>query len=132
MEKHTDYRQYSITAATIIIYRLQKLRNQKARQLLEAQKELKRQIERNRCYEVPFLRNTPHEFRTPLSLILGPIEDKINHQRFPTQTKKVLGLVKRNTSRLLDLVNQLLDLSKLEVGKMELNLKAGVLLEFRY
>lgn len=117
-------------AAIIIIYRLQKLRNQKARQLLEAQKELNDKLKETDVMKSRFFANISHEFRTPLSLILGPIEDKINSPTLSHADKEGLRLVKRNTSRLLDLVNQLLDLSKLEVGKMELNLKAGSLAEF--
>lgn len=66
-----------------------------------------------------FFANISHEFRTPLTLILAPIEDLI--KKYPTD--EPLKIVRRNASRLLELVNQLLDLSKLESGQMPVNLE---------
>jgi DNA-binding response OmpR family regulator/anti-sigma regulatory factor (Ser/Thr protein kinase) len=66
-----------------------------------------------------FFANISHEFRTPLTLIFGPakdISDKTNEQ----DTKQSAGIIKRNANKLYGLVNQLLDLSKLEAGKMTL------------
>lgn len=117
-------------AAVIIIYRLQKLRNQKARQLLTIQKELNEKLKETDQLKSRFFANISHEFRTPLSLILAPIEEKLNSSVLLPSEKEGLKLVKRNAYRLLDLVNQLLDLSKLEVGKMELHFKEGNLKEF--
>ena len=65
-----------------------------------------------------FFANISHEFRTPLTLILGPAE-KINLQT-SNDIIKDSGIIKRNAKRLLQLVNQLLDLSKLEAGKLQL------------
>ncbi|WP_332369369.1 two-component regulator propeller domain-containing protein [Spirosoma telluris] len=62
-----------------------------------------------------FFANISHEFRTPLTLILGPLADL--KQRFPLES--VLGMMERNASRLLSLINQLLDLSKLEVNQLK-------------
>ena len=66
-----------------------------------------------------FFANISHEFRTPLTLILGPAE-KIKPNTSIEETQKQISLIKRSANRLLGLVNQLLDLSKLEAGKMEL------------
>jgi CheY-like chemotaxis protein/anti-sigma regulatory factor (Ser/Thr protein kinase) len=66
-----------------------------------------------------FFANISHEFRTPLTLIFGPAKDVIEKTKEP-DTKKNVGIIKRNASRLYGLVNQLLDLSKLEAGKMTL------------
>ncbi|MGB5528508.1 MAG: triple tyrosine motif-containing protein, partial [Ignavibacteriaceae bacterium] len=66
-----------------------------------------------------FFANISHEFRTPLTLILGPVKqimDKIKD----TNIKEELKLVHRNANRLNGMVNQLLDLSKLEAGRMTL------------
>ncbi|UCH64928.1 MAG: hypothetical protein JSW63_09965, partial [Ignavibacterium sp.] len=66
-----------------------------------------------------FFANISHEFRTPLTLVFGPAKDVLEKTSDP-QTKKSMGIIKRNASRLYSLVNQLLDLSKLESGKMKL------------
>jgi signal transduction histidine kinase/ligand-binding sensor domain-containing protein/DNA-binding response OmpR family regulator len=66
-----------------------------------------------------FFANISHEFRTPLTLIFGPAKDIIEESN-ETKIKQSAGIIKRNASRLYGLVNQLLDLSKLEAGKMKL------------
>jgi len=67
-----------------------------------------------------FFINLTHEFRTPLTLILGPAKQilaKVSDQQIQADA----DTISRNADKLLQLINQLLDLSKLEAGKMELN-----------
>jgi signal transduction histidine kinase/DNA-binding response OmpR family regulator len=66
-----------------------------------------------------FFANISHEFRTPLTLILGPIENMISKMTEPGDRRK-LKMMRRHAHHLLQLINQLLDLSKLESGKMHL------------
>ncbi|MBC9929489.1 PAS domain S-box protein [Chitinophaga qingshengii] len=66
-----------------------------------------------------FFSNISHEFRTPLSLMLGPLEDMLQHaDQLPVGMKEELQLAQRNTRRLLKLVNSLLDFSSIEAGRM--------------
>jgi signal transduction histidine kinase/DNA-binding response OmpR family regulator len=81
-----------------------------------------------------FFANISHEFRTPLALIFGPIKKAFNSSSNDSKTvvldKKSYEIVKNNTSRLQNLVDQLLDLSKIESGKVHLSLKQGGLIQF--
>jgi len=66
-----------------------------------------------------FFTNISHEFRTPLTLIMGPAEEIATANPDPA-TRRAGGLIARNAARLLGLINQLLDLSKLDAGAMHL------------
>ncbi len=64
-----------------------------------------------------FFANITHEFRTPLTLILSPLEDLMRNTT-DAQHHRRLSLVYRNANRLLRLINELLDLAKLEAGNL--------------
>jgi signal transduction histidine kinase/DNA-binding response OmpR family regulator len=121
-----------LTIAVIIIYRLQQLRSKKARLLLETQQAFNEQLKQTDLMKSRFYANISHEFRTPLTLILGPVEGRLKNLNLSPTEKKDLKVVQRNAYRLLDLVNQLLDLSKLESGKMQLSPTQGNLTDFFY
>ena len=74
-----------------------------------------------------FFANVSHEFRTPLTLILEPLERKLSRQQpsLAPQDRQDLLLMQRNAKRLHELINQLLDLAKLEAGKMRLKVDIG-------
>ncbi|MGK3987516.1 ATP-binding protein [Sorangium sp. So ce136] len=67
-----------------------------------------------------FFSNVSHEFRTPLTLILGPVEDALHdaEQPLPPRQRERLAVVHRNSLRLLRLVNTLLDFSRIEAGRL--------------
>ena len=76
-----------------------------------------------------FFANISHEFRTPLTLILGQI-DSVMSENIDVKEKGKLQVANRNAKRLLGLINQLLDLSKLEAGSMELNAEQHNIVSF--
>lgn len=76
-----------------------------------------------------FFANISHEFRTPLTLILGQVESVMS-SNLETKEKGKLQVANRNARRLLTLINQLLDLSKLEAGSMELNAEQHNIVSF--
>jgi signal transduction histidine kinase/ligand-binding sensor domain-containing protein/DNA-binding response OmpR family regulator len=76
-----------------------------------------------------FFTNVSHEFRTPLSLIIAPL-DRIIKQSTDEDQKNQLNLVQRNAKRLLNLVNQLLDFRKMEVQEIKLHQSIGDIIRF--
>ena len=97
----------------------QKVRQMKAEQLLEMDRLKSR-----------FFANISHEFRTPLTLILSPLEKLLAEQSENGRRRSLYETMQRNARRLLFLVNQLLDLSKLEARKMNLEAHPGDIIDF--
>ena len=76
-----------------------------------------------------FFSNVSHEFRTPLTLIIGPVETLLKSIKDESQ-KIQLNVIKRNASRLLRLINQLMDFRKIEEAKLEMNFERSDLVQF--
>jgi DNA-binding response OmpR family regulator/nitrogen-specific signal transduction histidine kinase len=76
-----------------------------------------------------FFTDISHEFRTPLTLILSPVE-KLLQETTSEEQKSMLTIIQRNAYGLLGLVNQLLDFRKLDVQKDSLNLSVGDVVVF--
>jgi signal transduction histidine kinase len=68
-----------------------------------------------------FVSMVSHELRTPLTSIQGYAELLLEDQQIPTEQRESLTLVKKNADRLLALINDLLDLSRMEAGKLDLH-----------
>ncbi|MBS1662285.1 MAG: response regulator [Bacteroidetes bacterium] len=66
-----------------------------------------------------FFSNISHEFRTPLTLLLGPIEDVLSDPESKEINRYRMGIAYRNVLRMQKLVNTLLDFSRIEAGRME-------------
>ncbi len=90
-------------------------------QLSVSEKKLKELDE----FKSKFFANISHEFRTPLSLILASIDDLSISEIHSTNHAYAVDLIKKNSNRLYRLVNQLLELSKLDEGKMKILLQKG-------
>ena len=70
--------------------------------------------------KIDFFTNVAHEIRTPLTLIKGPLEKLLGLEYQQTEVPQHLSIMKKNTSRLLKLVNELLDFRKSEIGGLKL------------
>ena len=77
-----------------------------------------------------FFTNISHEFRTPLTLLLGPLENLIYKGTADSYLAKQLGLMHGNANRLLRLINQLMDFRKVENREMKLNAQELDIIEF--
>jgi signal transduction histidine kinase/ligand-binding sensor domain-containing protein/DNA-binding response OmpR family regulator len=95
--------------------------------LEQEQKEVERVRELDKL-KIKFLTNLSHEFRTPISLILGPVDTLLSQQNEKTHGQ--LNMIKRNGKRLLNLVNQLLDFRKMEEKELTLQQSEGELVSF--
>ncbi|SEP43452.1 hybrid sensor histidine kinase/response regulator transcription factor [Mucilaginibacter sp. OK283] len=101
---------------------------QEAKLLIEQErKEVKRMQELDQL-KTKFLTNVSHEFRTPLSLIMAPVDKMLT--RADQEQKQQLGMIRKNARRLLNLVNQLLDFRKMEVQELKLHSKPGDIVKF--
>ena len=67
-----------------------------------------------------FFANVSHELRTPLALILGPAERMLSDPKLPADLRRELESISRNSKSLLEQVNDLLDVAKLEAGRMQI------------
>ncbi|HEY8782993.1 MAG TPA: ATP-binding protein [Mucilaginibacter sp.] len=72
-----------------------------------------------------FFSNITHELRTPLSLIMSPAQFYLEHPEELKDSNKLLESIFKNSGYLLNLINQLLDISKLDAGKMTITLSKG-------
>ncbi|QTD38496.1 response regulator [Polaribacter batillariae] len=82
--------------------------------------------------KIQFFTNISHEFRTPLTLIINPLKDIINSKEFelPATIKNKLAIIYKNTDRLYRLINELMDLRKLELNKMNVRAQKIHLIDF--
>jgi len=97
------------------------IRNARAYQ--QERQRAKRLAEVDRA-KTAFFSNVSHEFRTPLTLLLGPLEDMRADAISGTTQRGRLDVVHRNALRLLKLVNTLLDFSRMEAGRVEAHYQA--------
>jgi signal transduction histidine kinase/DNA-binding response OmpR family regulator len=105
-------------------------REELKRNLALEQMEAAKQIEMNNV-RLRFFTNISHEFRTSLSLIIGPAETMINkNQNFSSEQKQQVSLIRQSAQRLLRLINQLLDLRKIEAGNLQIYPSPGDLISF--
>ncbi len=109
--------------------RKEKERTEESKRVIEAQAEKLKELDR---FKTRFFANISHEFRTPLTMIIGPLENALTgtYGKLEQNMRRQVSIMLRNAQRLLRLINQLLDLSKLEAGKMELRAQKRNIVQF--
>jgi len=107
-----------------------RLENEVHIRTLELEKK-NQEIEQIDRMKTRFFTEISHELRTPLSLIIGPVDNLIAGNGMMDEARRsgLLDMIKRNGMRLLNLVNQLLDISRIDAGKMKITLAESDLLK---
>ena len=101
----------------VLVTRNQRLKSKANAELARKNQEIQELTEAKSRWFV----NVSHELRTPLTLVKGPIEQVIDGDKLHPAVKEDMTLAHRNLRRLEKLINEILDLSKMESGKMTLN-----------
>lgn len=124
------YLLYAIAAALLFYYlRRLMLRRQQARIKIERIRQQAADVKQLNEMKMRFFTNASHELRTPLTLVISPLRQMMDEEADPEKKEK-LQFVHRNANKLLILVNQLLDLRKIEVNGATLMLKTGDIILF--
>ncbi|MEI6948137.1 two-component regulator propeller domain-containing protein [Paraflavisolibacter sp. H34] len=100
-----------------------------ARQRLEQERREAERVRELDRLKIKFLTNLSHEFRTPISLIMGPVDQLLTGEKNERASGQ-LQMIKRNARRLLNLVSQLLDFRKMEEHELKLQPSEGELVAF--
>ncbi|KJD37188.1 hypothetical protein PW52_01670 [Tamlana sedimentorum] len=112
----------------VIIYFVQL---EKLKQRLKYEKLDRERIETVNQGKFRYFTNISHEFRTPLTLIAGPLERVVSQNTDPKNIR-YLAIIQKNTKRLLNLIDQLITFRQAEEGQIKLNLVEYTLGEFLY
>lgn len=108
----------------IITYRIEQ------QNIIQSQRLEKKRINEMNQMKLRFFTNVAHEFRTPLTLISGPLSKISSYQNDNDEHKYLLGIVQNNVKRLLILVNELMDFRKAEQEKLKLRITNNNLPDF--
>jgi signal transduction histidine kinase/ligand-binding sensor domain-containing protein/DNA-binding response OmpR family regulator len=115
----------------LYLFRRQILTREKVRNELNLQKLELKNISETNLMKIRFFSNISHEFRTPLTLINGPVEELIDKDASlqPKERQYHYNLIRKNTQKLMDMVDQLMDYRKLETGSLVLEPLKGDMIE---
>lgn len=109
------------------------VKNKSNKRLREQQRQLvslSEQLQEATNAKLVFFTNISHEFRTPLTLILGPIDTLSKADNLSTEQQNLLSLVKRNSGTLQNLISQIIEFRSFENGKMNTYFSEGDLNHF--
>ncbi|NDV59395.1 hybrid sensor histidine kinase/response regulator transcription factor [Bacteroides sp. 519] len=118
------YTLYSLVVLAIGLVILRLYNRNRLHKLRVVQAELeKEQEQRLNKMNMSFFANVSHEFRTPLTMISGPVTQLCNNTAITGEPKQLLYIVQRSVNRMLKLVNQLMDFNKLENDTLRLKVR---------
>jgi signal transduction histidine kinase/ligand-binding sensor domain-containing protein/DNA-binding response OmpR family regulator len=121
---------YGLLIISGLLYGRYRIIRRTQRKFIKEQQELEeRRKHELDAMKVHFFTNVSHEFKTPLALILTPVENLLK-QPFPETEHRQFNLIHRNARRLLNMVDELLDFRKLELGELKLNKKNACIFRF--
>lgn len=96
----------------------------KNKRLIDQERDRHIQEEALNDKKIQFFTNISHEFRTPLTLILSPLQDILKEESIPVKIKDKLNIINKNTIRLKRLIDELMDFRKLQSEKIPLNISS--------
>ena len=96
------------------------------REMAEAAQEQEKRLNR---IQMDYFANVAHEFRTPLTMIAGPVEQLAASDKISGEDRKLLGIVQRSSTWMLSLVGQLLDFNRIANKKLQLKVAKGDIVE---
>jgi signal transduction histidine kinase/DNA-binding response OmpR family regulator/ligand-binding sensor domain-containing protein len=107
-------------------------KNEEISQQRDRLKEMVEKVEELSNIKQRFFTNISHEFRTPLTLILGSIEQLLtsNERTEKSKIDQAYEIIQRNSRRILRLINQILEIRKIEMGKLHLQVFKGDVVAF--
>jgi len=105
---------------TILAFLRSKRLSQAAALKAEQEKEQERKINH---MNVAFFSNVAHEFRTPLTMISGPVSQIAESGDLSSENKRLMDIVRRSVARMLRLVNQIMDIGRLQNASLKLKVK---------
>jgi signal transduction histidine kinase/DNA-binding response OmpR family regulator len=117
---------FSIPFITGALLRISKTETQKIEQSYFKKKLETEKLQELDTFKTNFFTNISHEFRTPLTLLVSPLADLA--QKFPDEW--VILVMQKNVVRLQNLINQFLELSKLDAGKLEVSIQKSDMVVF--
>ncbi|MEO5564511.1 MAG: hybrid sensor histidine kinase/response regulator transcription factor, partial [Chitinophagaceae bacterium] len=122
---------YTLVVVSILLFARDRIvKRTKTKLMLEQERQEARRLHELDLMKIKFFTNVSHEFRTPLSLIISPIEKFLKDKQGGTNDKKQFQLIHRNARRLMNLVNQLLDFRKMEEQELKLNKTSADIVQF--
>lgn len=116
-----------IVVLGVVLVRSKQLGLRRRLKIEKSQRKYERQLVKQK---LAFFTEVSHEFKTPLTLIIGPLEDMLANETLEPSSSKKIKLVHKNAQKLLNLINKLLDYRKIESGHILLRVKEDNIVAF--